>query len=197
MNLTNALYTLTPLHTETLLHVSALNGPSSGSTDTFNKTRDQMQVADHTAACCTLRGSCKAAFYINTRSVPHRGQSVITHVTSQLTLQGQIIAVLFCENRFKHTKTRTLCGNTQTVAVSALPTRSQCVSPMELTFSHSINKAASATEHNNALKNTSSMPPPPPQSPNSIYVQLKYNQSCQHYGGYRVFHGDKATGAWR
>lgn len=37
-NLANALYILTPLHSHyTLLHVSVLKGPSSGSTDVFCK----------------------------------------------------------------------------------------------------------------------------------------------------------------
>jgi len=134
-----------------------------------------MQTEDQTAACSTLRGSCKTVFYINTRFVPHREQSVGTDVTSQLMLHGEIIGVLSWEPFQKKIKTQTLCGNMRTVAVSEPSTRSQCVSPMEITFSRSINEAASATEHNKARKNTSSLQPPPPPNQqthlNAIKIQ--------------------------
>jgi hypothetical protein len=54
-----------------------------------NKMRVQVWIYYYIAAWCMLGGTYRTTFYINIRFVPHREQSEITDVTSQLTLHGR------------------------------------------------------------------------------------------------------------
>jgi hypothetical protein len=75
--------------------------------------------------------------------------------------KGEITDVYY-ENHFTSTKTQALCELADsvllTLEVSTLPTVSQCISTMVLTFSHRINKTASGSEQNNAREEYSRAP---------------------------------------